>query len=103
MTYVIIRDADTNAFTPVNCLERLYRPFLDRGLPVNLATIPDVATNATRADGKPEGFLEVKPTGTASQAASTPGRTNGNSTAKSTEQNRRTVPIGENTELVSYL
>ncbi len=47
MRYVIIRDDDTNAFTPPECLEQLYRPFLDRGLPVNLATIPDVSTNAT--------------------------------------------------------
>ena len=57
MRYVIFRDDDTNALTPVDCLERLYRPFLDRGLPVNLATIPDVSVHATQADGKPEGFL----------------------------------------------
>jgi Uncharacterized protein conserved in bacteria (DUF2334) len=57
MHYVIIRDDDTNALTPVECLERLYRPFLARGLPVNLATIPEVATNATQKDGRPEGFL----------------------------------------------
>ena len=57
MRYVILRDDDTNAFTPVECLERLYRPFLDRGLPVNLATIPRVRTDAIRADGQPEEFL----------------------------------------------
>ncbi len=57
MRYVIIRDDDTNAFTPVECLERLYRPFLERGLPVNLAAIPAVATDACMADGAPEGFL----------------------------------------------
>jgi hypothetical protein len=57
MRYVIIRDDDTNALTPIECLERLYRPFLERGLPVNLAAIPDVATTAITADGKPEGFL----------------------------------------------
>jgi hypothetical protein len=61
MRYVIIRDDDTNALTPVECLERLYRPFLERGLPVNLATIPDVSTAATMADGKSEGFLLTKP------------------------------------------
>jgi hypothetical protein len=55
--YVILRDDDTNAFTPVECLEHLYRPFLDRGLPVNLATIPNVLADARREDGKPEGFL----------------------------------------------
>ena len=37
MRYVILRDDDTNALTPIECLETLYRPFLDRGLPVNLA------------------------------------------------------------------
>src|SRR5438046_2749513 len=55
--YVILRDDDTNALTPPECLERLYRPFLDRSLPVNLATIPAVRTNARRPDGQPEGFL----------------------------------------------
>ncbi|MDO8539908.1 MAG: DUF2334 domain-containing protein [Opitutaceae bacterium] len=57
MRYVILRDDDTNALTPVDCLETLYRPFLDRGLPVNLATIPEVRTRATTPDGQREGFL----------------------------------------------
>src|SRR5215471_7285213 len=57
MRYVIIRDDDTNAFTPVQCLERLYRPFLEYGLPVNLAVIPEVATEARMANGGLEGFL----------------------------------------------
>ncbi len=57
MRYVIIRDDDTNALTPIECLERLYRPFLDRSLPINLATIPEVSTTATNGDGRPEGFL----------------------------------------------
>ena len=57
MRYVIIRDDDTNALTPIECLERLYRPFLDCGLPVNLAVIPDVSTEAKMSDGRPEGFL----------------------------------------------
>jgi len=57
MRYVILRDDDTNAFTPVECLERLYRPFLDRKLPVNLATIPCVRTDTIRTDGRPEEFL----------------------------------------------
>jgi hypothetical protein len=60
MRYVILRDDDTNALTPVECLEKLYRPFLDRGLPVNLAVIPEVATNAQTPDGKPECFLFAK-------------------------------------------
>ena len=80
MRYVILRDDDTNALTPINCLEQLYRPFLERNLPVNLALIPDVATNALTPDGKPEGFLFTK---------------NGTRSA--------TVPIGENSDLVKYL
>jgi hypothetical protein len=57
MHYVILRDDDTNALTPVECLEKLYRPFLAHGLPVNLATIPDVRADACTPDGKREGFL----------------------------------------------
>ena len=60
MNYVIIRDDDTNPLTPVPCLERLYRPFLDRDLAVNLATIPNVNTCAAWADGSEEGFLFAK-------------------------------------------
>jgi Uncharacterized protein conserved in bacteria (DUF2334) len=80
MRYVILRDDDTNALTPVECLERLYRPFLDRNLPVNLAVIPDVDANALTPDGRVEGFLFAK-----------------NGTRSST------VPIGENPKLVNYL
>jgi hypothetical protein len=57
MHYVILRDDDTCAYTPPACLERLYRPFLDRGLPVTLATIPEVRTDVRAADGRLEGFL----------------------------------------------
>ena len=57
MRYVILRDDDTNALTPPECLERLYRPFLDAELPVNLATIPCVTSHAKRPDGELEGFL----------------------------------------------
>lgn len=58
MRYVIIRDDDTNALTPIECLERLYRPFLDQGLPVNLATIPNVRSDVFLPhNGEPEGFL----------------------------------------------
>src|SRR5882672_10903659 len=57
MHYVILRDDDTCAFTPPGCLERLYRPFLDRGLPVNLAVIPEVRTTVCTPDGRLEGFL----------------------------------------------
>jgi len=80
MRKVILRDDDTCAFTPVDCLERLYRPFLDCGMPVNLATIPLVRTDAIRPDGLPEGFLMRRPDGP-----------------------RRAVPISENEALVRYL
>jgi predicted deacetylase len=60
MRYVILRDDDTNALTDPHCLERLYRPFLDRGLPVNLATIPEVSVNAQMTDGTPEGYLFLR-------------------------------------------
>lgn len=84
MKYVIIRDDDTCALTPVECLETLYRPFLDRNLPVNLATIPNVRSDVFYPkgplQGKPEGFLvaakDVKPDA---------------------------YPIGSNPKLVSYL
>src|SRR5581483_1529694 len=80
MHYVILRDDDTNAFTPVECLERLYRPFLEKNLSVNLAVIPNVRTDAVTPDGKPEQFLFSK---------------NGT--------NVSTVAIGENQKLVRYL
>ena len=57
MHTVILRDDDTCASTPGACLERLYRPFLDRGFPVNLAVIPDVRTDVRTPDGRLEGFL----------------------------------------------
>jgi hypothetical protein len=57
MHYVILRDDDTCAYTPAACLERLYRPFLERGMPVNLAAIPEVRTDVRTADGRLEGFL----------------------------------------------
>ena len=66
MRYVILRDDDTNALTPISSLERLYRPFLARGLPVNLAVIPEVRLDARRPDGRIEGFL---PAGHRPQAA----------------------------------
>jgi hypothetical protein len=56
MRYVILRDDDTCALTPIACLEEMYRPFLARGQPVNLATIPYVNTRAVWRDGQPEGF-----------------------------------------------
>ncbi|CAN5862033.1 hypothetical protein BH11VER1_BH11VER1_19810 [soil metagenome] len=57
MHTVILRDDDTCAVTPPQLLEKLYRPWLDRGLPVNLAVIPNVNTRAVWRDGTPEGFL----------------------------------------------
>jgi hypothetical protein len=57
MHYVIIRDDDTCALTPPAFLERLYRPFLSRGMPVNLAVIPEVRTGVRTPDGRLEGFI----------------------------------------------
>ena len=57
MRYVILRDDDTNALTPVECLDRLYGPFLDRDLPVSLAVIPNVRTDITYGQNILEGFL----------------------------------------------
>jgi peptidoglycan/xylan/chitin deacetylase (PgdA/CDA1 family) len=59
MRYVVLRDDDTCAFTPPEFLERLYRPFLERGMPVNLAVIPEVRTDVRAADGRLEGFLSA--------------------------------------------
>jgi len=80
MHYVVLRDDDTNALTPPEHLERLYRPFLEQGLPVNLAVIPEVATHTTMADGRPEGYLVCK---------------NGEAGEK--------IPISANEKLVRYL
>lgn len=84
MRYVIIRDDDTCALTPIECLETLYRPFLDRGLPVNLATIPNVRSDVFYPQGplvgQPEGFLVA---------------------AKGVKPG--TYPIGSNEQLVEYL
>jgi hypothetical protein len=80
MRYVILRDDDTNALTPVAYLERLYRPFLDRGLPVNLAVIPNVRTDVTYGDNILEGFLVAR-----------------NGTKE------KMVALGSNSELVLYL
>jgi hypothetical protein len=57
MKYVILRDDDVNATTPISHLEPLYRPFLDRGLSVHLAIIPAVQMNILRQDGLRERFL----------------------------------------------
>src|SRR4051794_30477669 len=80
MRYVILRDDDTNALTPTECLEQLYRPFLDRGLPVNLATIPRVRTDTLTKRGAVEGYLLAK-----------------------TQNTPATVPFSDNAELVRYL
>ena len=77
--FVIIRDDDTNAFTPPECLDQLYRPFLDRGLAVNLATIPSVRRCAKTPEGRLEGFLFGHNGGT------------------------DTVPLTDNPELLNYL
>lgn len=80
MRYVIVRDDDTSGVTPVECLEHLYRPFLDRGLPVNLAVIPEVHTDIRVPGGRREGFL----------AAGMPAE-------------QTSVPLADNRELTDYL
>lgn len=80
MKYVILRDDDTNPLTPIHYLERLFRPFLDRGMPVNLATIPNVNTEALHCDGGTELFLMAK-----------------------TGPMPKYLPIGSNQKLVNYL
>jgi len=80
MRYVILRDDDTNALTPPECLDKLYRPFLERGLPVNLAVIPEVRTSVRLPDGRPEGFLMAR-----------------------TGKEADTVPMAESPELIAYL
>lgn len=60
MHTVILRDDDTCAFTSRAYLDRLYRPFLDRGMPVNLAVIPEVRTEVRTPDGQLEGFVRAR-------------------------------------------
>ncbi|MBC8095996.1 MAG: DUF2334 domain-containing protein, partial [Akkermansiaceae bacterium] len=64
MHYVILRDDDTNALTPVECLEQLYRPILNRSLPVNLAVIPAARTDTLSTDSRLEKYLLAKRAGT---------------------------------------
>jgi hypothetical protein len=80
MHYVILRDDDTNALTPIECLEQLYRPFLDHRLPVNLAVIPNVRTDTVSNFGTLEKYLFAK-------RADTP----------------RELPLASNPGLVRYL
>ena len=80
MRYILLRDDDTNALTPIECLETLYRPFLARGLPVNLATIPEVRLDVRTPGGVREGFLPAQPNPAV-----------------------ETVPLAENAALTTYL
>ena len=80
MRHLLIRDDDVNALTPPGYLERLHRPWLDRGWPVNLAVIPKVYTDLCMPGGRAEGFLVAKQ-----------------------GQPRKSLAIGANTELTGYL
>ena len=80
MNLVLLRDDDANATTPPEHLERLYRPFLARGFPVNLSVIPEVRCNVRMPDGRLEGFLHAPFAGRAD-----------------------TIPIARNRDLVTYL
>ncbi|MBM4397971.1 MAG: DUF2334 domain-containing protein [Deltaproteobacteria bacterium] len=64
MRYVVLRDDDVNATTPPEQLETLWRPFLDRGMPVSLCVIPAVDLAARRADGHVEEFVAGPDAGT---------------------------------------
>ncbi|NUN15380.1 MAG: DUF2334 domain-containing protein [Myxococcales bacterium] len=80
MRLVILRDDDANATTPLHWIQACVGPFVDRGLPVQLAMIPEVATDIRLADGRLEGFLTGPMAGL-----------------------RRVVPISANTALVDYV
>ncbi len=47
MKHVIIRDDDISFFTPVEVLEKLYRPLLSRGKTISLSVIPEIACGIT--------------------------------------------------------
>ena len=66
--YVVIRDDDLHAYTPIECLETLYRPFLDRKLTVNLSAIPCVDTTIKLKNGLCEEYLIFKPENTPQEA-----------------------------------
>ena len=81
---VILRDDDTNATTDPAHLERLFRPFLERGLPVSLAVIPEVRSDARDLRGQRERFLA-------------PGAPNRNA------ERGVALPVATNDALVRYL
>jgi hypothetical protein len=80
MKYVIFRDDDTNATTPIECLEKAYRPWLERGLSVNLSVIPNVSTRTLLPNGQPEYYLFANH-----------------------NKGKEELSIGSNPKLVSYL
>jgi hypothetical protein len=80
MRYVILRDDDTNGLTPPEYLDLLYRPWLERSLPINLAVIPNVRTDITYGQNILEGFLVTR-----------------NGTRE------KSVPITDNKALLDYL
>jgi len=105
MHIVILRDDDTCALTPRDCLERLYRPFLDRGLPVSLAVIPEVRTDVRTPDGRLEGFLTARAT-PSEVAAGMPRPVRSEAPAESLVASAappRLAPMAGNRELVDYL
>lgn len=106
MRYVIIRDDDTHALTPIECLEQLYRPFLDRGFPVNLATIPNVRTDVTVPSGELEGFLSAAPNAGGEPYEhdnGEPEAPGGRFQWRAENGPGRTLPIGTHTALLRYL
>lgn len=63
--YVIIRDDDTNFHTPIECLEKIFAPFWNKNLSINLSVIPRVSSKALSVWGTPEGFLSFAENNTA--------------------------------------
>lgn len=57
---VIIRDDDTNATTPIEALDTIYRPFLEHNLPISLAIIPLVDPTTSQANGTKEPFIYTR-------------------------------------------
>jgi len=58
--YLLIRDDDISSFTERRFIEKIYGPLLGRGIPVNFAVIPQIATDIKYGPGRPFGFYYKK-------------------------------------------
>jgi hypothetical protein len=57
VTLFFLRDDDINATTDLGRFRRAYAPLLDAGIPLNLATVPEVALDTPAPDGSRERFI----------------------------------------------